>query len=99
MNINNIDKYDITLYPLTEVFEKVTEFNYLQYSQLANIQYNFLFNNKKSSGYHFVNWRVNFGNLHEYVLEHSKLGRDRSAFLKSYEDSAPLLYKKLGLEY
>ena len=99
MNINNIDKYDITLYPLTEMFEKVTEFNFLQYSQLANIQYNFLFNNKKSSGYHFVNWRVNFGNLHEFILGNSKSGPVISKFLKSYEESAPLLYKMLGLEY
>jgi hypothetical protein len=99
MNKNNIDEYDVTLYPLTDLFEKVTESNYLQYSQLANIQYNFLSNNHNSSGYHFVNWRVNFGNLHAFIVENSKSGKDISVFIKSYEDSAPLLYKKLGLEY
>ena len=99
MNKNNIDEYDDILYPLTDLFEKVTESNYLQYSQLANIQYNFLFNNQNSSGYHFVNWRVNFGNLHEFVVKNIKSGKDISDFLKSYEDSAPLLYKMLGLEY
>ena len=98
MNIN-YDKYDDSLYPLTDMFEGVNETNYLQYSQIANVQYNFLLHNKHSSGYHFVNWRVNFGNLHAFIVENSKSGKDISVFIKSYEDSAPLLYKKLGLEY
>jgi hypothetical protein len=99
MTENKQEDYDDTLCPLTSMFEKVTESNYLQYSQIANIQYNFLFNNKNSSGYHFVNWRVNFGNLHEFLVGNTKLGKDIVDFLKSYEDSAPILYNKLGLEY
>ena len=99
MKENNQEEYDDTLYPLTDMFEKVNESNYLQYSQLANIQYNYLFHNKNSNGYHFVNWRVNYGNLHDYVVENAKLGLDIATFLKYYEDSAPILYQKLGLEY
>lgn len=95
----NYDKYDDSLYPLTDMFEGVNEANYLQYSQIANVQYNFLLHNKHVSGYHFVNWRVNFGNLHAFIVENPKSEKDISVFLKSYEDSAPLLYQKLGLEY
>jgi hypothetical protein len=93
MNISINEEYDDTLCPLTNMFEKVTQSNYLQYAQIANIQYNFLFNNLKSNGYHFVNWRVNFGNLHDFILENSKKGIDISSFLKSYEDSAQYFIK------
>ena len=99
MNKNNIDEYDDILYPLTDLFEKVTESNYLQYSQLANIQYSFLSNNHNSSGYHFVNWRVNFSNLHEYIILNQKSNESIISFLKIYENSVPLLYKMLGLKY
>jgi hypothetical protein len=93
------EEYDDTLYPLTDKFEKVNEINYLEYAQVANIQYHYLVNNINSNGYHFVNWRVNYGNLHDFVIENSKLGVDISTFLKYYEESAPILYNKLGLEY
>jgi hypothetical protein len=93
------DEFEDELYPLTKMFENVNESNYLQFTKLAIILYNFLFNNERTSGYDFVNWRVNFANLHEFVVENAKIGDDISIFLKYYEDSAPLLYKKLGLEY
>lgn len=96
---NITDEYDDSLYPLTDLFEKVNELNYLKYSQLANIQYNYLFHNTKSNGYHFVNWRVNYANLHDFIIENSKVGLHISTFLKYYEESAPILYEKLGLEY
>lgn len=96
---NNHDEYDSTIYPLTDMFEKTSDKNYLQYAQLANIQYNFLTQHNQSSGYHIVNWRINFGNLHDFVIKNSKVGVDISTFLKYYEESAPILYKKLGLEY
>jgi hypothetical protein len=99
MNKSINEEYDDTLCPLTDMFEKVTQSNYQQYAQIANIQYNFLLNSNNSNGYHFVNWRVNFANLHNFILENSKTEKDISVFLKSYEDSAPILYKKLGLEY
>ena len=87
------------LCPLTDMFEIVNESNFLQYSQLANIQYHFLFKNKNSSGFDFVNWRVNFANLHEFIIDKAKTDKDISEFLELYEESAPVLYKKLGLEY
>ena len=99
MATKNYEKYDDSFFPLNEMFEGVNESNYLQYAQIANVQCNFLLYNKNTNGYHFVNWRVNFGNLHEFVLGNSKSGPVISKFLKSYEESAPLLYKMLGLEY
>jgi hypothetical protein len=99
MSNNNYIKNDDELYPLTNMFDSVNESNYLQFIQLANIQYNFLFHHKNSSGYDFVNWRVNFANLHEYVIKNNKSEMEVLEFIKLYEESAPLLYKKLGLEY
>jgi hypothetical protein len=99
MTDNKLDEFYNEIYPLTDMFEKVNESNFLQFTQLANIQYMFLFNKESSSGYDFVNWRVNFTNLHVFIFENSKFGADISIFLKYYEDSAPLLYNKLGLEY
>lgn len=92
-------EFENEFYPLTKMFEKVNESNYLQFTKLAIIQYLFHFNNETTSGYDFVNWRVNFSNLHDFVLENAKSGDDVSTFLKYYEESAPILYKKLGLEY
>jgi hypothetical protein len=87
------------LCPLTDMFESVSEYNYLQFCQIANIQYIILFKNEKSSGYDFVNWRVNFANLNEFIMDNLKNGEEISEFLKLYDESAPVLYKKLGLEY
>jgi hypothetical protein len=99
MNKQINEEYDHTLYPLTDMFENVSKTNYLQYAQVANIQYNFLNNHKNASGFHFVNWRVNYASLHDYIIENEKSGVEISTFLKYYEESAPLLYAKLGLEY
>lgn len=99
MNKETEQEYDDSFYPLTKIFEIVNEDNYVNFSQLANIQYNYLLQNENSSGYHFVNWRVNFVDLHEFVLKNSKGDTEVITFLKYYEESAPLLYKKLGLEY
>lgn len=99
MSTDNNEEYDENFYPLTKMFEDVNDENYLDYIKLANIQYNNLLQNENCSGYYFVNWRVNFANLHEFVLTNLKEGAEVSTFLNYYEQSAPLLYKKLGLEY
>ena len=90
---------DDSFYPLTKIFEEVNEENYLNFSEMANIQYNYLLQNENCSGYYFVNWRVNFADLNRYNMENSKVEAEVTTFLKYYEESAPLLYKKLGLEY
>ena len=99
MTENNHDEFDESFYQLTNMFELVDESNFLQYSQIANVQYKYLLYHNNTNGYHFVNWRVNFGNLQRFLLDNSKSGPVISEFLKSYEESAPLLYKILGLEY
>jgi hypothetical protein len=81
------------------MFENTSDKNYLQYSQLANVQYNFLTQQNQSSGYHIVNWRINFGNLHDFIIQNSKSDKDVIVFVNYYEESAPILYQKLGLEY
>ena len=42
---------------------------------------------------------LQYAQIAEFVLSNSKSGPVISKFLKSYEESAPLLYKMLGLEY
>ena len=93
------NEYDDSIYPMTSMFENVTEKTYLQFCQIATIQYNFLNNSQFLSGYHLVNWRVNFGNLHDYVKEHNKIETDVKKFLLIYEASVPALYKELGLYF
>ena len=93
-NFQNLDK---DFYPITEMFEKVSENNYLQFVQIANILYhNILFSDKSSEG-HIVNWVVNFGNLHDFISDNYKTGKDIMIFLDCFEESAPLLFQKLGL--
>ena len=99
MEKNLQKEYDMGFYPLTDMFEKVTETNYLQFVQIANVLYHYLLFNTKSHGYHLVNWRVNFGNLHDYVTEKQKANKDVKEFIVYYDESAPILYQKLGLEY
>jgi hypothetical protein len=99
MATSNYEKYDDSFFPSNEMFECVNESNYLQYSQIANVQYNFLLYNKNTNGNHFINWRGNFANLHEFIVENSKSGKEIINFLKSYGDSAPELYSKLGLAH
>lgn len=99
MTKNTYEKYDDKLYPLSDKFEIVNELNFLQFAQIAIIQYNFILHNKSFTGYHLVNWRVNFANLQEYVKLNQKSSDCIINFLKLYENSAPLLYKMLGLEY
>jgi len=99
MDDNFFEEYDNSIYPLTDMFEKVSDKTYLQFCQIACIQYDFLLNTRFLSGYHLVNWRVNFGNLHEYVTEKQKANKDVKDFIIYYDESAPILYQKLGLEY
>lgn len=99
MKDNFKEDYDMGFYPLTDLFEKVNETNYLQFVQVANILYHYLLFNTKTHGYHIVNWRVNFGNLHEFVIDKKKIEKDVRDFMVYYDESAPILYQKLGLEY
>ena len=46
-----------------------------------------------------MNLRVNFGNLHDYVIEKQNANKDVKDFIVYYDESAPILYQKLGLEY
>lgn len=99
MKDNFKEDYDMGFYPLTDLFEKVNETNYLQFVQVANILYHYLLFNTKTHGYHIVNWRVNFGNLHDFVIDKQKFEKDVKDFMVYYDESAPILYQKLGLEY
>lgn len=86
-------------YLLTYIYANVTESNCVQFLKIANIQFDFLVQDLHSHGDDFVNWRVNFSYLYEYVVENKKNTPESVVFVKSYECSASILYAKLGLEY
>jgi len=84
---------------MTKLFQNVNESNYLEFVKIANIQFNYLNHSILSHGYDFVNWRVNFIELFEYLNEFAKMEMEALDFIKHYESSAAILYGKLGLEY
>ena len=94
-----VEDYDGSVYPLTEMYENINESNYVSYTQIACVQYNYITQHKFFHGFHLVNWRVNFANLNDFILEKSINDNSVSKFLELYEGSAPILYEKLGLEY
>ena len=92
-----IKEYDGSVYPLTEMYENINESNYIFYSQVACVQYNFIIQHKFFHGFHLVNWRINFANLHDFILGKYINDKSVSKFLELYESSVPILYEKLGL--
>ncbi len=99
MTDNVTDEYDASVYPLTDMYENINESNYVSYTQIACVQYNYITQHKFFHGFHLVNWRVNFANLNDFILEKSINDNSVSKFLELYENSASTLYEKLGLEY
>ena len=99
MTKNLNEEYDMNFYPLTDIYENVADSNFLQFVMIANQMYYYLLFNSKSHGFHFVNWRVNYGNLHDFIAEKNKTENEVKDFIIHYEESAPLLYQRLGLEY
>jgi hypothetical protein len=93
------EKYDGSVYPLSDMYENINESNYVPYTQIACVQYNYIIQHKYFHGFHLVNWRVNFANLTDFLLEKSINDNSVSKFLELYESSASTLYEKLGLEY
>jgi len=99
MTKNLNEEYDMNFYPLTDIYENVADSNFLQFVMVANEMYYYLLFNSKSHGFHFVNWRVNYGNLYDFVTEKNKSEAEVKDFIIHYDESAPLLYQRLGLKY
>ena len=98
-NINSSEYYNDVLCELTDIYEDVNESNFLEFSKVASSQYKQLFHNRKSGWNDIVNWRVNFINLHEYVIEKNKSETEIIIFHIYYEESVEVLYRKLGIQY
>ena len=88
---------------LTSIYDIVNEDNVLEYCKVANFQFNFLNDNEAKHGFYFVNWRINFSNLILYInnsnLNEFSNNIEIKQFIKSYNISAEILYKRLGLKY
>jgi hypothetical protein len=87
---------------LCDIYQNVNESNYRKFIADANSQIDLLLHNNKWHGFFLVDWRVNFGNLYDFVLQlgkSEKLDSGIKKFEKLYNDlSAPELYKRLGLD-
>jgi len=88
---------------LTSIYEIVNEDNVLEYCKVANSQFNFLNHNERKHGFYLVNWRINFSNLISYTsnsnLDEFSNNIEIKQFIQSYNISAEILYKRLGLNY
>jgi len=88
---------------LTSIYEVVNDDNILEYCKVANFQFIFLYNNERKHGFYLVNWRINFSNLITYInnsnLDEFSNNIEIKQFIKLYNISAEILYKRLGLKY
>jgi len=88
---------------LTSNYEVVNEENVLEYCIIANFHFNYLSQNENKHGFYLVDWRVNFSNLISFInksnLNEFTNNLEIKQFIQSYNNSAEILYKRLGLEY
>jgi hypothetical protein len=68
----------------TSIFSNVNEKNYLQFCQIALVQFKYLTETTDKSENHFENWKANFSNLFDFVyLNHFKVNTCNQ-FLQAY---------------
>jgi hypothetical protein len=88
---------------LTSIYEVVDEAHVLEYCRIANFHFNFLYQNESKHGFYLVDWRVNFTNLESFInnsnLNEFTNNLEIKQFIQSYNISAEILYKRLGLEF
>ena len=88
---------------LTSNYDVVNEENVLEYCIIANFHFNYLSQNEQKHGFYLVDWRVNFSNLISFInksnLNEFTNNLEIKQFIQSYNISAEILYKRLGLEY
>lgn len=85
---------------LQEDFNMVTAENVTACMQQAIWEFELLAANEAYSGYYFVNWRIEFWPLQEYVqLNQTSLpAQPATYFLTLHDKAADLLYERLDIE-
>jgi hypothetical protein len=88
---------------ITKLYENVSHLNYKEYIKVALSQIRILFKNEYLHGFYIAEWRINFSNLFDYTIklnDREKLDIDINEFIDIYDNqSAPALYRRLGIEY
>lgn len=86
---------------LTDEYNLVNEGNWESFCLEAIRQYQLMVAEESLSGYEFVDWRINFANLHTFTTiqapnkAHLLLVKE---FHSAYESSTDILYHRLGLD-
>jgi len=109
MDRNDLESLFPTDYSKKEVvlsnkYELVTNENFYEFCTIANSQFNYLYSNRKLSGFYFVDFRCNFWELEKFILFNLSKINDTSIlsvmseFLNNYELSGEILYERFEEE-
>lgn len=85
---------------LTEEFQSINALNVEFILQQAIWEFELLAGTEAYAGYYFVDWRIEFWELHEYVQQHLEELPQWAAnyFLTLHDKAAEILYRRLNIE-
>ena len=95
----SINDYKVDLFDELENLE-VTNKNIKELAEIAIKQFDFLLQNENLSGYYFVDWRIAFSQLEEYIKTNKTLIKENISiieFLICYNVSSEILYNRLDI--
>ena len=99
LETTSINDYKVGLFDELETIE-VTNKNIKELAEIALKQFDFLVQNETLSGYYFVDWRIAFSQLEEYIKTNKTLIKENISiieFLICYNVSSEILYDRLGV--
>ena len=89
---------------LSKKYELVTNENFYSFCTIAKSQFDYLYSNKKLSGFYFVDFRCNFWELEKFILLNFSNYTDDSIllvineFLTNYDLSGDILLERFEEE-
>ena len=99
LETTSINDYKVDLFDELENLE-VTNKNIKELAEIAIKQFDFLLQNENLSGYYFVDWRIAFSQLEEYIKTNKTLIKENISiieFLICYNVSSEILYNRLDI--
>ena len=94
-----LDDWDASIIDLNG-YDGINIENCEQICMYAIAQFNFIKTNINLSGYYFVDWRVKYVNLEDFILTNKIINISFTAkeFIDKYDEAAILLYERLGVD-
>ena len=89
---------------LSNKYDLVTDDNFYEFCTIANSEFDYLYSNRKLSGFYFVDFRCNFWELEKFILLNLSKITDTSIhlviceFINNYELSVDILYERFEEE-